>query len=295
LFYGFKRQADGTYREPFLVAFDDEKDGIINPFGQSFRINGNGTATMLFCMNDPSDSATIDLDGDGNVDVESLFDVYTTTITLGQTNILGRYVPSGPPGMAPLQSTPFPSQKVDFGNIGINGNAGTQGNPHLHEVNGIVESIWTDDEFDSGGDAGELSVHVLTSGSFPTGAWQKVTLPSVVNEPAPVNDIQPFFSGSELFFTRSSPTALPEIFLAGYSGGNQVADYGNSGNWSAPVKILGVNPVSTIGTVTAIGEPTIATINGKHVLFFVYAVIRGFDATSGLADVNFQAGFVIKE
>ncbi|MDF1666859.1 MAG: hypothetical protein P1V97_34235, partial [Planctomycetota bacterium] len=79
LFYGFKRQADGSYTEPFLIAFDDERDGILNPFGQSFRINNNGTATMLFALNDPADSETIDLDGDGSVDVESLFDVYTTT------------------------------------------------------------------------------------------------------------------------------------------------------------------------------------------------------------------------
>ncbi|MDF1663296.1 MAG: hypothetical protein P1V97_16105, partial [Planctomycetota bacterium] len=216
-------------------------------------------------------------------------------INLGQTNFLGKYVPSGPPGMAPLRSTPFPSQKVDFGNIGINGNAGTQGNPHLHDVNGVVESIWTDDEFDTGGDEGELSVYVLTAGTFPTGTWQKVILPSVVNAPAPTNDIQPFFSGSELFFTRSSPTALPEVFRAAYSGGKLATDYGNSGNWATPVKILGVNPSTTIGTVTAIGEPTIATINGKEVMFFVYGVIRGFDATSGLADVNLQAGFINKE
>jgi len=166
MIYGFKRQPGGSFAEPFYLSFDDENDGITNASGLSLMLHGDGTATILFALDDPSDPHMVDLDGDGNNDVESLHDIYTAEVTLGQNNILGTYVYSGTPGTPPVRSTPFPSQLVNFGQTGINGIAGTQGNPHLYHDNGVVQSIWTDDERDDigdGSDRGDLAVYGLTS------------------------------------------------------------------------------------------------------------------------------------
>ena len=294
MFYGFRKQADGTFTEPFYLAFDDVNDGIINPFGLSFMIHGDGTATALFTLDDPSDPDMVDLDGDMVDDVQSYFDVYTTEVIMGQNNILGTFVASGTAGTPPVRGTPFPAQLVNFGQTGLDGIAGTQGNSHLYESGGNVLSIWTDDEHDTGGDHGELSVYVLTSGTFPNGTWTKVELPAVINIGDPSDEIQPFFTGNGLYFTRISSGALPQIFYASYSGTHSDTEFLNAGNWGTPEVILSVVTADAVGKVTAIGEPTIANVDGTEYLYFVYGIIRGYDATSGLADIDMQAGFVRK-
>lgn len=298
MFYGFKRQADGSYAEPFYLSFDDENDAIINAYGLSLMPHSDGTATLLFAFDDPQNTDMVDLIGDGSLMVESLADIYTTEITLGENNILGTYVYSGTPGTPPLRSTPFPSQLVDFGKTGIDGIAGTQGNPHLFQINGEVLSIWTDDERDEpgpGSDRGDLAVYGLTSGAFPGGTWVKVLLPGEINQPWPSSEIQPFFTGNGLYYTHSSDTGdLPEVYYAGYTGGHLLSDYQNTDNWMSPVKILGVGATDAIGKITAIGEPTIANVQGTEYLFFVYAVIRGYDQVSGFPDIDMQAGYIKK-
>ena len=296
MFYGFKRQSDGSYKEPFYLAFEDSNDALINPFGLSFINNANGTTTVAFAMDDPSDSETIDFDGNGTLDAQSLADVYTLDIALGSNTNLGTFVPTGVAGEPPVRDTFFPSQKINFGSIGIEGNAGTQGNPHLFSESGTIKSIWVDDERDTGGDRGDLSVHVLTSGTYLNGTWTKVTLPSVINEVDPSNEIQPFFTGQGLYYTHINDNGdLPEIYYNAYNGDNNVAGYQNASNWGATTKILEVGTADSIGKITAIGEPTIANINGIEYLYFVYGYIRGYDATSGLADINLQAGYIKKK
>jgi hypothetical protein len=301
MFYGFKKQADGSFAEPFYLAFEDENDGIINAYGLSFMPHGDGTATALYTINDPSDPDMVDLDGNPDHIVESYFDVFTSEITLGQNNNLGTFVASGTPGTPPVRDTHFPSQLVNFGKTGIDGIAGTQGNPHLYETGGTVQSIWTDDEQDArgaGSDRGDLSVYVQTSGTFPNGAWTKVVLPSVINQPSPIDEIQPFYTGSGLYFTRMSDVDLPEIYYSAYATGtHSVADFNNAGNWATPEVILSVDSADAVGEgkVTAIGEPTIANVDGAEYLYFVYGIIRGYDATTGLADINMQAGYVKKK
>lgn len=299
MFYGFKRQADGSFAEPFYLSFDDENDGIVNAFGMSFMMHADGTATMLFSINDPTDPDMVDLDGTGTTVVESFFDVYTTTVTLGQNNTLGTFNYSGTPGTHPVRGTPFPSVLVDFSKTGIDGIVGTQGNAHLYyNTNGNILSIWTDDEHDArgvGSDRGDLSVYVLNSGTFPNGDWTKVILPSPVNQASPSDEIQPFFTGSGLYFTHMSDTEFPEIYFSSYTGTHSVADFQTSNNWGTPEKILGLGTFNSVGEITAIGEPTIATYNGEEYLYFVYGYNRDFDATSDLADINMQAGFIKKQ
>ena len=296
MFYGFRRQDDGTFAEPFYLAFNDLGDGLINPFGMSFHPNGNGTATMLFSMNDADPSAVVDVNGDGMDIRDSGADIYSISITLGQNTNLGSYDVSGlGVGTPPIRSTPFDSQRINFGDTGTEGNLGLQGNPHLHVVNGQVRSIWTDDERDNDSDTGEITVFILDSGTLNSGNWTKILLPSNVNVAGSSHEIQPYFNQDGLYFTRSG-VSLPEVYFAAYSGGHNQTDLTNNANWSMPVKILGLNAGTNIGEVTAIGEPTVGVRNGEETLYFVYGIIRdnqpGVDGLGLFTDVNMQAGFV---
>ncbi len=279
LFYGFKKQSDGSFREPFLMAFYDLDDGIISPYGLSFMKNSDGTHTIIFSLKDSFTTG------------ES-FDVYTLNKTLGRDINLGDYDPGSPP----TRGSYFPSTLVDFGD-----NSGTQGNPFLHyDTNGNILSIWTDDEYDGAADPDykKLSVYVLESGSFPsTGTWTKVLLPSNVNQGGK-EAIQPTFTGNGLYFTEDT-----SVVYSAYSGTHSAADLGNNGNWTAPLVILQKDTTipglkvteADIGKIIAIGEPTVATVSGKEVLYFVYGYIRGFDSITGIADIDMQAGFVEKK
>lgn len=112
--------------------------------------------------------------------------------------------------------------------------------------------------------------------------------------------IQPTFVGNGLYFTENT-----NIAYATYSGGTLAADYGNGSNWSTPIDILSKDTSaaarctascsSDIGKIVAIGEPTIAEYNGKTILYYVYAYIRGYDeAVTGWYDLDFQAGYLEK-
>jgi hypothetical protein len=181
---------------------------------------------------------------------------------------------------------------VDFGKSGADGIAGTQGNSHLYEVGGSVRLIWTDDEHDGIGDYGEISVYILNSGTLSNGDWSKVVLPAVVNQPDPIREIQPFFTGNRLYFTRDSDIELPQIYYSAYNGDDSVAGYSDGANWATPVKVLGVGQADDVGTVLAVGEPTIANRDGRESLYFVYAVVRDNNDPSGIPDINMQAGYV---
>lgn len=298
MFYGFKRQKDGSFKEPFHVAFNDENDGIASPFGLSFYMHGDGTATTLFTWNDPQDPDMVDFDGDGNPDAESYFDVFHTKIILGQNNNLGDLEYSGTPGTPPVRGSNFNSSLVNFGKVGINGIAGTQGNSHLHMPNGTLKSIWTDDEYDKVGDYGELSVYYLESGNLSLGQWTKLLLPTKINIPGTTHEIQPFFTGTGLYFTRSG-TSNPDVFYSSYSGNHTKTDLVDNSKWSTPEKILGhTSDTSKNGAIIGVGEPTIANYNGKEILYFVYVVLRSKDVDppvgTGVADLDFQAGYIEK-
>jgi len=300
MFYGFKRQLDGTFKEPFYVAFNDVNDALIGPFGLSFMMNGDGTATTLFTFNDPTDPDMVDFDNDGMDDGESFFDVYQTTITLGQNNNLGDFVFSGVTGTLPVRGSSFNSTLVNFGKTGLDGIAGTQGNSHLYAPGGVVKSIWIDDEFDDigVGDSRDISVHILTSGNLNNGTWIKVTLPSNINGAEPNHEIQPFFDGNGLYFALTiKDVRNHEIYYSAYSGTHDQAGYSNNANWATPIRILEIDTaVTTLGAIISMGEPTIGVYNGETYLYFVYAYVRAMDPIGpNLVDVNLQAGFIKKK
>ena len=259
VFYGFKREADGTFGEPFKVAFNDVR-GLQGPFGLSFQMTSATTANFLVAWNNPFN----DIGGDGKPDI------YQGTLTLGQDKNLGDVVYSGESyaSIAPY-ITP-----VTFAS-----HAGVQGNPHLYyDTSGAVRSIWTDDEQVSH----NISVYVLTSGAFPTGTWNLVTLPSVINTSA--SESQPFFTGQRLYFTRDNKIVYHQ-YLG--SGGN---DYGLNSSWG-PEHVLLVTGDTAIGTLFGFGEPTIGTYGGKTYLYFAMVKVRS-QSPSGLFDYNLAAGYV---
>lgn len=49
--YGFHRQADGSYAEPFVFLFTNN-DGCFAPWGPSIKVNGDGTYRMFTAFND---------------------------------------------------------------------------------------------------------------------------------------------------------------------------------------------------------------------------------------------------
>lgn len=285
MFYGFKKQPDGSFREPFYIAFDDLNDAIANPFGMSFRNNADGSMTMVFAHNDGDASGVVDQDNNpATASVDSGFDIYTIDITPGQNISLGQY----DLGQPPTRNSFFPSSMIDFGSTGSDGNFGTQGNPHLYVLNdGSINSIWTDDEYDSDADAGDLAVYTLNSGSSPNGSWNKTILPATIN--AVKDQIQPFFTGNGLYYTQET-----DILYSTYTGTTDTAvDYANDANWNSPITILQKDVGDTpLGKIIAVGEPTITSENGKEILYFVYGYVRAVDAITGIADIDMQAGFV---
>lgn len=275
MFYGFRRQPDGSFAEPFYLAFDDLGDGIIGPFGLGFLPLGGDDHLAVFTLQDTTTVATG-------------FDVHACEVAFGQDNLLGTYAATTP-GNPPVRSVPFASTLLDLGD-----NSGTQGNSSLYEQNGVVLSVWTDDEYDQDADTGKITVHVLDSGVFPTSSsYTAVVLPADVNQPG-TTAIQPTFRDEGLYFTQDV-----SVVFAAYAGLHEAAALADGANWSAPVTLLqkdtspvGAITAGDIGKIVALGEPTLATVDGELVLYFVYAWVRGIDPITGLPDLDFQAGWV---
>ena len=262
LFYGFERQSDGTYANPFLVAIDDNQEALFNPFGQSVRVNSEDEATYLFSFNDW-----------GGESIDDGSDVFTTTIELGTPNTLGQYTPT---------AEGFTKEWLDPVPVGFPSDAGTQGNPHLFtRSDGEVDSIWVDNEYNADASL-DMFVYSLISGTYPSGTWtDAVHLPEKIDGLS-THEAMPFFTGETLYFHRES-----SVLSAEYLGG----DYALSASWAEPVVVLEAEACGSIGCISVVGEPTIGQIDGSPHLFFVYAVLRAYDGGS-FGDINMQIGSV---
>ncbi len=266
LFYGFKRQSDGTYTQPFRVSIDDNQEALLNPFGLYPRLDSATTATIIFAFNDPTDQQ-----GDSEVDI------YSAPVTLGQDNDLMTFTTAA--GMTRTSTTAtllnFPSH------------LGTQGNPHLYSnSDGSVNSVWVDNEYNLD-HALDLFYYQLTAGTFPSGTWSTITqLPTDKLDLPASNESMPFFDGSTLYFLRDNG-----IVSSNYLGGA----YSASDSWTSTVSIIdGGGSCTTIGCISVVGEPTIATIDGKTYLFFVYGLLRSYDG-GAYGDLNMQIGVIEKK
>jgi hypothetical protein len=263
LFYGFKRQADGSYAEPFRVSVDDNQEALLNPFGLYPRIDSSTSATILLAFNDPTDQL-----GDDKTDI------YSAPITLGQDNDLITFSTSA--GMIRTSTT---ATVLNF-----ESHVGTQGNPHLYSnSDGTVNSVWVDNEYNSN-TALDLFYYELTAGTFPSGTWSTITpLPDKLDLPNS-SESMPFFDGTTLYLHRDSG-----IVSSAYSGGA----YSASGSWTDTQSIINGGSCITVGCISVVGEPTIATIDGKTYLFFVYALLRSYDGGAH-GDLNMQIGVIEK-
>jgi hypothetical protein len=264
MFYGFKLQSDGTFAQPFKLAFNDER-ALNGPFGLSFKMGSNGTGTYLVAWNNYFNDL-----GDDKPDI------YTGSITFGQDNSLGTVAYSG--GV-------YSSITPNVTPVSFSSHVGVQGNPHMYyDTNGVVKSIWTDDEQVTH----DLSVYRITAGTFPTGTWVKDTLPSDINTAGDEN--QPFFTGTKLIFRRDL-----NIVYHDYTPTNGACASGFTHNdcWGPEVILIGANGNTTAGQIYTVGEPTVAVRGGKTYLYFVYIESRVNTAlTGGVLDYNANAGFV---
>jgi hypothetical protein len=261
VFYGFKKQSDGTFAEPFKLAFNDAY-GANGPYGLSFQMTSATTAKYVVSWYNYFD----DVGNDGK------FNIYNGTVDMGQTNNMGDVVYSGDA----YQSISPHITPVNFAS-----HAGTQGNPHIYyDTNGVTKSIWTDAEDTTR----DLTVYSLASGSFPNGTWTSVALASKVNTVD--SESQPFFTGTKLFLNREV-----KIVSHNYLGSGG-ADYQLNASWGNETLLLQGSGNYNVGDIWGVGEPTIATVNGKNYLYFVYILVRGVGVVAGRYDLNMETGFV---
>jgi len=260
VFYGFKRQNDGSFAEPFLVAFEDEGRAVQSPYGLSFQMTSSTTANVTFAWNNVLDQ----LGNDG-------VDVYTGSVQMEQTNTLGNVSYSGD----------FPSTIVP--NVvppSFTDHLGVQGNTHIdtNDDNEVI-AIWVDDEVSTH----DLTVYMLTAGTYPNGTWQKLNLPSKINTLE--DESQPFFDGDYLYLRRDNRIVAHE-----YLGLNRL-DYDLDSAWGDEEIIMesGFNALN--GEIIAVGEPTLARVGGKIYLYFVYGITRA-QGMDNYVDINMDAGFV---
>jgi hypothetical protein len=263
-FYGFRRQPDGSFGEPFKVAFDDER-GLNGPFGLSFRPNTNGTTDFAVAWNNYFNDL-----GDDKADI------YTGNMTLGQAHSLGEVVYSG---------ETFTSISPTVSPAPFSSHVGTQGNPYLEldPATGQVRSIWTDDEASTH----DLSVYRLTSGAYPNGTWVRDTLPAVINTAG--SESQPTFVDGRLYLNRDVKIVYHEHRSQNGSCGG---GYSHADCWGPEVLLLAGSGGSSPGDVFGVGEPTVATVAGQRLLYFVYVRSRENLNVSGLPDFDLDAGFV---
>jgi len=259
VFYGFKRQSDGTFAQPFKLAFNDSK-GANGPFGLSFHMTSATTAEFVVAWNNYFNDL-----GDDKPDI------YHGTITMNQDNNLGDVVYSG---------EIFTSITPNISPVKFSSHLGVQGNPHLYyDGAGTIKSIWTDDEQVSH----DLTVYILASGSFPDGTWTLVTLPSKINTIQ--SESQPFFTGTRLYLNRDLSIVYHEYIG---SGGT---DYDQNSSWGDEVVVLRSGDTALYG-IYGVGEPTLATRDGKTYLYFAFVETRAAGAVAGRFDYNLGAGFI---
>ena len=101
-----------------------------------------------------------------------------------------------------------------------------------------------------------------------------MTLPSKINTTA--SESQPYFTGTRLYMNRDTKIVYHDYIGSGGS------DYNLNSSWGNEVVVLQAGNTAT-NSIYGVGEPTIATINGKTYLYFVLHFLYEHLA-SGLAD-----------
>lgn len=244
--YGFRRQPDGSYAEPFVIAF--EPDGFtVAPFGFTFIGAPQGTsAQVLYGWNDlrVPDEAPENTDND----------LWRDDLNLGARNVLGTFT-TAPPSLPQLDTPPTPLEGVD--------RPGMQGNPAVSD-----DGVWWDSESDL------HDLHFAPGDARGGGLGPAVTV--ALSRPER-HEYQPYLFGGRLYFAAD----FADIRSAARAPGG---DPGLASTWSEEQVELACEPLAPrVGAIVSIGEPSVATIDGAPTLFFLYTnrTATGFDMTVG--------------
>lgn len=254
-FYGFSRQPDGSFADPFQIGFDDSGNGCLGAFGLSIYMTGPGQASVGFAFDDPM----IPVTGDSNSDI------YQVDLNFGERTVLGSFYRD--PVTFVISSENFLPTLLPIVQ------PGHQGNPHLHyDEAGDLTAVFVDDETAEQA-VREVYVFEKTEG----GGWStQQPLPAPVNLPG-LAEIQPYFDGDRMYVNREGA-----IVACQWRGGPWL----ETASWEASEIMLQAEWVFEPGRIIGLGEPTTCVWQGQEQLFFVYAVV----APDGTVDLN--AGYV---
>ncbi|HEY8099513.1 MAG TPA: hypothetical protein VIF82_02075 [Burkholderiaceae bacterium] len=250
--YGFHRQADGSYAEPFVFTFTGN-DGCFAPWGPSLHANGDGSYRMFTAFNDPRNAGG----------ASDFAHVYDFNFSPGTTQVLGNVSYSGA-----IQISNFILNQATIAGADTH-----RGNPHVYYNGNTPSLLFYDDETQP---AAAQYIHVS---QWNGSSWDA----SIALNFAPFNttgfgDTQPYFDGSQLILRNGS-----QLLAYAYNGGALA----NASSWGSPTVLLAPQAAGVqAGSVIVIGEPTMATINGQQMLYFIYGLYRADGS------VNLRAGYV---
>jgi hypothetical protein len=238
--YGFRRQSDGTFAEPFVFEWSDA-NGCVHAYGPSVRPEGDG-ATMYLTVERAS----------------------SFSFSPGQDIVMGRMGEGWQ-----VHDRVY----TDFGYQA----AERQGNVHVHHDSGGAPLY----EFWDNEDLPENLRKIVFSERSPSGdRSEPQAMPAPPFNSHTVPETQSFFDGEKMLLKRGHGIAMYH-----YSGGL----LSSPSSWSGPEVVLAPQASGhTIGSVAAVGEPTLARREGKEILYFVYAILD----PSGEGALDLNVGYV---
>lgn len=250
--YGFHRQADGSYAEPFVFMFTGN-DGCFAPWGPAVHVNGDGTYRMFTAFNDPRYSGTAS-------DFAHVYDFSFapgTVLDLGDVNYSGG-----------VQISNFKLNQATVAGADTH-----RGNPHVYYNGDTPSLLFYDDETVA---AAAQYVHVS---AWNGSSWDAaLSLNFSPFNTSGLGDTQPYFDGTQLILRNGL-----QLLSYAYNGGA----LSSASSWSAPVTLLAPpGTAAQTGSLIVVGEPTVATINGVRVLYFIYGIYKADGS------VNLRAGYV---
>jgi hypothetical protein len=235
--YGFKRLADDTFGEPFLIAFT--MDGCtVGPFGFTFPEGSFDAAhaSMAFSFDDYRNDGPL---GDTHNDLFIVRDV-----ALGAPINLGTYMISG----GQLGVTDFKPARLAIPD------EGGEGNPFVAR-----EGVFFDNE--GGEDIDIFFSRATDLSEDPLSARERVGISAVGS-----NDYQPFVYADRLYYARD----FQQLRSARWTDRAKVDASAFEGD--GVELAAGLPTVQTPGAILAIGEPSLARdADGVEWLYFVYA------------------------
>lgn len=255
--YGFRRQADGSFAEPYAFLLPGS-DGCFSPWGPSVYSNEDGTYRIFLSFNDPRNSDT-------GTDFAR---IYEFEFSPGNTQILGT--------MSLDSSNSVQIEDFVLSPATIAGADVHRGNPHVYYEDGAPSLLFYDDEVSA---AADQFLHVS---QWNGTSWDAATPLDFAPFNTSGNGMsQPYFDGSVLIAREGL-----QLLQFPYNGGA----FNDASSWGAPTVLLSPQPQqSETGSMIIVAEPTMATVNGIEELYFIY----GLQQADG--SVNLRAGLVRRE